>query len=540
MPFETISLWEFINEFNESRRTGNLALLVGAGISMQPPSSLPSGPEFRNTIVQALYCEELLGTTWKDILRNPKFELLVPEVVFDHIYKLLGAAFLPAFDLFRGTEPNYAHLFVARSIVDGAAAFTTNFDLLIEGADPRCRDLITHLHGNIDEKERATFRINIVGRGLSKALRKAFRKSVRGRALFVVGYSGADEDIRLLVRSAEPRALYWLVRPGSESYTYRNIDRLGACGYPIRVATGDLSEVLGTAADRSVASSSKLAKWKTRARVLQHRWQSEIPAETRLACISSILIDIEQYAMADCVVVKACALARESTLKLWLMNQSTYIARMMGNFRKMSRRAAATVQLSQRLGNTYEEAQAWNLLGLCKLEKRRPDPGAAKKDFLHALAVLESCGPKDKDPELLGIFRSQILNNIGLASAENSGTVAVDYFRESLKLKKRWGALQGIAVTSANLCHFWARRRNALAASVWQRRAAKLMQQYGFRFNEAHLWRVLGEIALAHGKRRQALEYGRKAALLYEMVGESTMGKEMTARLLSRAQAATG
>jgi len=204
----------------------------------------------------------------------------------------------------------------------------------------------------------------------------------------------------------------------------------------------------------------------------------------------------------------------------------------------MSQRAHRALKASRRQRNTYEQAQAFNLLGLSKLERRKPDARRAEEHFRAALRVLDryrALNPNEL--ERAGLFESQILNNLGLALDRDGRADSAPFYLRSLKLKQRFGALQGIAVTSGNLCHFWARCGNKRAADQWQRRAVDLMQKYGFRFNEAYLWRELGEIALRRGDRVTALQHLRRANTLYKSVSQSAFGIELTARLIAKASA---
>ncbi len=209
-----------------------LCFLVGAGISMDPPSSLPSAREIVKTLVQACVpaddVERILS------LHTLRYELLVEglEKIIDTDLK-----FLDYLDIIK--EPNAIHQFLAFSIDHGHHVFTTNFDALIEIAlidtlPPERRhgvavvitrdDYLRCVHPNEGMKSgtRLLFKLHgakrnhVTGQntkdslitttsalgknkegGTSFAI-EAFKKpaincAVQGRILVVMGYSGHDD-----------------------------------------------------------------------------------------------------------------------------------------------------------------------------------------------------------------------------------------------------------------------------------------------------------------------------------------------------------
>ncbi len=113
--------------------------LVGAGISMDSPTNMPSAI----TIVKALleFCapsEELENLLSLDLLR---YELIVEKIqgIFDE-----DLQFMEYLELV--TAPNLNHFFLAKSIIRGQYVVTTNFDYLIEHALMRILPKNSHLN----------------------------------------------------------------------------------------------------------------------------------------------------------------------------------------------------------------------------------------------------------------------------------------------------------------------------------------------------------------------------------------------------------
>ncbi|TFG15762.1 MAG: tetratricopeptide repeat protein [Promethearchaeota archaeon] len=110
-------------------KTKPYTFLVGAGISMDPPSSLPSASE----IVSCILKEILIGVPdrlVKNLLsdKNLRYEMIIEELIkIDPDLKFLDYLELV-------TQPNLLHYFIAQCILHGYYATTTNFDYLIEHA----------------------------------------------------------------------------------------------------------------------------------------------------------------------------------------------------------------------------------------------------------------------------------------------------------------------------------------------------------------------------------------------------------------------
>ncbi len=113
------------------------AFLVGAGVSIPPPTSLPSGKELHLGILEAL------SLVTPDLL--PYWRILIEGVESESENQLrfeetvgLVAPYDPHLDvlrmLFDCRLPNWYHYFFAKMLSGGALVLTTNFDCLIEQA----------------------------------------------------------------------------------------------------------------------------------------------------------------------------------------------------------------------------------------------------------------------------------------------------------------------------------------------------------------------------------------------------------------------
>ncbi|MFX0041990.1 MAG: tetratricopeptide repeat protein [Candidatus Hodarchaeota archaeon] len=101
--------------------------LVGAGISMDPPTSMPSAWEIVRGLLELFAPSEEIDNLLS--LNMLRFELVVEKIQneFDENLRFLDY-------LEYVTEPNLIHLFLANTITRGNYVVTTNFDYMIERA----------------------------------------------------------------------------------------------------------------------------------------------------------------------------------------------------------------------------------------------------------------------------------------------------------------------------------------------------------------------------------------------------------------------
>lgn len=110
----------------------NYTFLVGAGVSMELPSDLPSAREMVKAIVElcvpAKYVNSILS------LKSLQFEILIEKI--RNVIKIdPDVEFLDYFD--NDISPNLIHMFIASLIIQGNGrhnVITTNFDFLLERA----------------------------------------------------------------------------------------------------------------------------------------------------------------------------------------------------------------------------------------------------------------------------------------------------------------------------------------------------------------------------------------------------------------------
>lgn len=232
--------------FSQERK---LTFLLGAGISMNPPSNLPSARQIVKDLIS-------LFVPPQEISKILEIEGLRYEMVVEGIEEYIDAnlTFLDYFEFVK--QPNLIHFLIAHSIKKGHFAITTNFDFFIEYAlsqivsdqnsilpiitkqefmefsDPiklseLKRYAVYKIHGskkniitNQDTKSSLITTISALGKdraeGQTFAIetykKPAVNNLIKDRTLIVMGYSGSDDfDITPTLKELpELKRIIWI------------------------------------------------------------------------------------------------------------------------------------------------------------------------------------------------------------------------------------------------------------------------------------------------------------------------------------------
>lgn len=132
------------------RDISDVLLWVGAGVSIDAPSSLPSGMELTEFVLDhtcgSIFKKKVLEK-WESISYNinrlqsfsyqytPRLETILEQVSFIEENDASSSyRFLEGFSSFKDAPYNHNHILLARFILRGGSVVTTNFDLCIEEA----------------------------------------------------------------------------------------------------------------------------------------------------------------------------------------------------------------------------------------------------------------------------------------------------------------------------------------------------------------------------------------------------------------------
>lgn len=223
-----MNLQQLMDEF-ASVNPQDVTVLSGAGLSVEGPSSLPTGEELTKRVFDAFFLPGTLKTIrskhaavgW---FEQPLCPSLAPERKsrLPRLETVLGVAARihgpEAID--RSTadmavaEPNRLHRFFAQHLDRGGSHLTANFDECIEraaaatGANWANSDLL-HFHGSVGGAGALGATLERIERGFSPDLAHKFLALLTRRPmLLVAGYSGSDFfDVNTVIAELPPHSL---------------------------------------------------------------------------------------------------------------------------------------------------------------------------------------------------------------------------------------------------------------------------------------------------------------------------------------------
>ncbi|WP_287492277.1 hypothetical protein [Sellimonas sp.] len=198
----------------EKKNIKNLTIWVGAGISMESPSCLPSG----NRLTEFAFDQVILGKNrflkiWDEInsyerqycnisiTRFPRLELLLSSIAYIEKFFMgkesLKGKFLSGLKAFDQVPFNQNHMLVAVLAHAGARVMTANFDMSIERAyeslyAEKC-DQIIHFHGTYLSGDKIGATIENITHMVNKTVENKVKSSFnQGRTNYFYGYSFSD------------------------------------------------------------------------------------------------------------------------------------------------------------------------------------------------------------------------------------------------------------------------------------------------------------------------------------------------------------
>jgi tetratricopeptide (TPR) repeat protein len=235
-----------------------LVIFCGAGVSMVPPTCLPSWWQMNAQVVQALSREiepfsgpERAADWAKQINVRRDKGRFPPEFQAEIISKHYGASYFKVLECLDGDEPNSIHLAIAALAKSGhvRAIVTSNFDRVLEVAfrklgvpldvyfqashfdrlatelemamSPQSRCRLLKLHGSVEDHRTLVDTLAQRMRGLSSAICSCLQQLLRSHYWLFLGYSGRDLEGNpqyLCLQSEGERAVgfSWLVRESAK------------------------------------------------------------------------------------------------------------------------------------------------------------------------------------------------------------------------------------------------------------------------------------------------------------------------------------
>jgi tetratricopeptide (TPR) repeat protein len=429
---EIVSLEEGRRVLDAAR---NPVILCGAGVSMIPPTSLPSGNALRDICVRKLLSDPASADIISRLSASPAYQALLPEVVLQLMGSTVGVGvdrFIA--NLVKNAEANGVHRYIAEHF---SPVFTTNFDLCFERAGAR---QTLHLHGSAADPESMQNRIFRLGK-TSLRENSAFKRLAHRRVLMIIGYSLRDEDVIRSLTSFPPELIIYLSRSGSPPEAYRRLRS------PLQIAKGSAEEFFGVP---SLASAA------TPRRTIRPSPHKLPPLGKRANALLRVCSRAAQYDLGQ-TLIQSYRPRLSGRPKLLAMCEVADNLRILGRFEE-------AVELCQEVLSDVSARRPYNAdivstvhveMGLCDLDRGSREFEAIEKHFMAALEVFNpvverECGGRFAVES--EIWRARIFNNLGLLyAAKGDHKKSIVYLNKSLKIKQRHHELYGRAQTLSNM-----------------------------------------------------------------------------------------
>lgn len=501
-------------------------VLCGAGVSMMPPSALPSGPALLRAGLEEVLTDAHALRWVTELFASDRWARLVPEVAFQRLIDVGGTLPTQAFLPLAVASPNSLHEWLTGLSTRGARLVTTNFDLLLERTSRIAP--VLHLHGEIDSLDTVVATIRRVGRGLPPSTAVAMDELLRwADHLVVIGYSGNDRDVMDVIESNPPVSVDWVVR-STEDWAFHNLARLADRAEVVAIVT-DLRELSDLVGDAHVAGSRapSVPAWASAPTVLDVGAQHELV----VGLYQAVDLHHESIDIADAALTATPGPARGASIRVLLAHA----------LNRLDRQAEAFTIADQALAEpTLDERMRYRALterGLSLADDTEVD--AARRDLEAALRIAENLPGKDGEDRVL--FGSALhnmayaelvaaMNDTGanLARAESLLVRAIDE-------KRRTGDLLYLQTSLRNVAALLCAVGRHDDARDYDTEFSELATRFSLNWSFAYRFALEGWLRRSLGDAAGATATLREAHRLFREEGDAVMTSKIGAALVELA-----
>ncbi len=476
------------------RDNNDLIFLAGAGISMDPPASLPSARQMMDAII-----EYGAPTTVKINL------LQISALRYEYLIEIFHTYYDPAFKLMDffdlATRPNALHLYLAHKLEKGNWILTTNFDYLIEHAcgisnptfqvvitpqdfktfkDPRKwyekgTLLLYKLHGSTKNvktgaitKDTLVTTISSLGKfkegdvfSVEVWKRELFENIGKGRTLIVMGYSGGDDFdiVPMLSRIPGLKRIIWVEHNPSigGNYVCWRLKQRSPGSFSFKTREDELLHLLQS---QSSSPCPEILKAETNANQLIR--QVFPPAETVTA------EPINQYAPSQWIAQNFLSTSFES--------REIFAAVIFQNYGRF-------------------------------------------QDALRHFSSLHAFYQKNKDDKNIGLMLVNMGHNYRYL---NQFDAAQDCYQKAISYLEKNNQFEELSWTSANLGLIYRQKGLIDKALESNEKAHSVFQKTNNQLGIANTALAIGYLMRDLGKLDKALQFMKEALPIYETLGDLT------------------
>jgi tetratricopeptide (TPR) repeat protein len=534
-----------VEEFFASIKERKLAVLFGSGISVGPPSSLPSARMLRTSIVEKLFDSEFLEAETRMILeegfiKGDRVVILTQGTGKNGLMQLYNEeqrypfeAFIQTVDsnapildalmeIYETGKPNKNHILLAELMKRGYVKelLTTNFDTKIEealemaygpgsrrwkrGADFKIFfkeseflstdfsglkfPVVLKIHGTIEDREsmRATLE-TISARQLQEARSRVIRHFFQEAEhdILIVGYSVSDDfDINPVLRGLKSKNRIFLIKHlGKDSSDKSGVYPLED---PFKGFKGDIiccntEDVIDHIWEVFVREFWKECPKSENWKYIIDHWSSGLQKAQRSLAAAGILYKIQEYTGAE---------------KLY----------------------DRSLQMSESLRD--QSGIAISLHNLAIIQQDRGNYGEAEKLYKQSLEILERLGNRSEVADLL--------HNLAVIQCKKGNYGEAERLcRQSLQIRERLedeteGAhsLLGVASSLHELAMIQHARGNYGEAESLYLRSLQIRENLGDQLGVAALLNQLANIQLRKGSYDEAETLHKQSLSIKEILGD--------------------
>ncbi|MFX0020762.1 MAG: tetratricopeptide repeat protein [Candidatus Hermodarchaeota archaeon] len=517
--------------------------LVGAGISMDPPSNMPSARQIVKSLLDLCAPKEEIENLLS--LEMMRFELVVEKIqeAYDEDLKFLDY-------LEYITEPNLIHLFLSNVITRGNYVVTTNFDYLIERALLRVLDeewhkdiipviskedyilyqdpksLITSnkypiykIHGskrNIitkrDTRESLITTISALGKdrgegetfAIEPYKKTAIFNIMNNRTLVIMGYSGSDDfDIGPTLREMPfLNRLIWIEHTQDSQTKIINLTRNEKLS-PEEISShlGELLEDIRTRNDFEVI----LIKTNTSEFLQKHLWNIFLPY---LPLNEINLFDSENQVPFFPEWIKPIYSEMSIIQKYKFTSQLFYYLKELDATKRCVEKG---IMQAEEINDITSKSHFFNMLGIIDLIKGNYE--SALRYYKNALQIDESLN------DVAGL--STDLNNIGsIYLTLGEYDKALERFNQALEIAERLGDLASTITCKNNIGRVYEVKNEFELALKYYQEAIKTTEKVGDLNRKATLLNNIGMIYKARDEYNKSIEYYNEAFRISDLLGD--------------------
>lgn len=522
--------------------------LVGAGISIDPPTNLLPATQFINYLLELCAPEEEMHNLLS--IESLRYEMIV-EIIQRYIdYEL---EFMNYFELI--DQPNINHLFIAQSIIEGHSVYTTNFDYLIEYAlmyllpeekNKHITPVITKedyiefrnpieshekghfpvykLHGakkNVIQKIKTTDSLittmSAFGKGEKFLSLESYKKESvveisRDGTLIVMGYSGRDDfDIAPMLRQLhEVKRIIWVEHETNEQIEIYEFNPKRAFVIPKGLPqTERLLAEISSNTDAEVfmvkTHTGNLIKSTLWPLLFANKKIPDLPSR------ESAEKDSEQ-SFKTYLDNKFTSIP---TILKWKSTADIYLE--LGFIDDFLRCAKTGLERAREEDSKRMESEFLNLLGIYHYNQKEFD-----KSLQYYEAALKIDEESKNDP-----LKAVRLNNIGLVMLEKGElNKALDYFEQALEIAKMRGDYRGMASRTNNIGVVLFKQNNFEGALDKYNEALELDKRIGNLAGRSIRLKNIGDIYKTQNNYSEALtNYKNSYQIIQKLEDRVQLGK---------------